>query len=141
MNQLPWWHSIILLMAALFYCMNDVAQECILERNIVAYTDRVIDKEAIINYFAKDIPVAEISFVSDVVLSRPEFMHLLGFKESDSINYECIIGALERFIKKNKFSTIHIYSAIDAECNEIRLHFVFESEWTFRKIKIHNIYR
>lgn len=90
--------------------------------------------------FDRNSLIKRISFESDVAFQQEEFFYLLGFKEGDCINYEHIMKAVECFSRKNKFLTIKIM--IDSnDKNERSLHFVFESEWTFRKVKIHALYQ
>lgn len=116
-----------------------MAQENVSQGTISVLCNKTIDTEKIISYFSHDTAVKKISFESDTVFHTQEFLHLLGFKENDHIDHTHIIKALERFFKKNKFLSIIINRTIHKD--GIQLHFVFESEWTFRKIKIHRVYR
>lgn len=109
------------------------------ENSVSLSFTKTIDKELITHYFLTDVIAKEISFQSDVAFQKEEFFHLLGFKKNDQINQKHIIIALECFFKKNKFSSIKMKIFTDED--GIHLHFIFESEWTFRKIKIHNVYR
>lgn len=138
MNQSPLRHSIIII-SLLLYFFCSVAQEEAIEKNLTVFSNKTINYEMIATRFSTDVVVESITFESDVAFQQEEFLHLLGFKENDQINEKHIIAALERFAKKNKFLTIKINISTDE--NGVRLHLIFESEWTFRKIKIHNIYR
>src|SRR5438477_5539204 len=129
-------HWIVVLF--LFFCsLCHSMQEYVQAETLVVLSSKTIDTELIARHFPTDILVKKISFQSDTTFQKEEFFHLLGFKENDQINQKYIIAALERFLKKNKFVsiTIHISQSEDS----MSLHFIFESEWTFRKIKIHNV--
>lgn len=137
MNQFL--RHLIIILFLFFYSLCYAMQECVEAKSLVVFSNKAIDTELISSHFTADILVKEISFESDVIFQKEEFFHLLGFKENDLINQKLIIGALERFFKKNKFVSIKIN--ISHREDDIFLHFIFESEWTFRKIKIHNVYR
>ena len=123
----------------LFYFFTNCAQEVAYQKSASLSFNKVIDKEMLSHYFPTDVVVKEISFESDVIFQKEEFLYLLDFKENDQINQQDMILAFERFFKKNKFLAIKI--TISTEADGVRLHFIFESEWTFRAIKIHHVYR
>ena len=136
MNQSPLRHSIILCL--FFYFLTSGAQD-VCQNSILAFSSKAIDTELLSTCFSVDVAITTISFESDTAFQKEEFLHLLGFKENDLINQKHITRALERFFKKNKCASIKMN--ISKNDDGIRLHFIFESEWTFRKIKIHNVYR
>ena len=97
------------------------------------------EKEALEKIFTTNVIVDELSFESDVVFQRQEFLYLFAIAKGDRINHEAVIAGLERCAKKNKFSVIKMTSvAVGAG---VRLHFSIEAAWTFKKIKIHNVYQ
>lgn len=137
MNQSPLWHFAILffLSGCFFYCnaQHDGVQ------GIVVFSHNTFDQELLKKTFVQDILVEKISFESDVAFSQEEFLYLLGFGDRSLVSQVQIISALERFVKKNKFATIAL-KIIPVEAG-VQLHFSFESEWTFKKTKIHKVYR
>lgn len=138
MNQLPVRHRAIIFF--LFFCPFFArTQEEISHKNIVVFSNNGVDREILKPYFSTDTVVTNISFESDVAFCPEEFFHLLGFQPADHIDHNLVVAACERFAKKNKFCTIKINIAGDE--NNRTLHFVFESVWTFKKIKIHNVYQ
>jgi len=134
MNQSLFWHQVVV---SIFLLCSFGAQAQ--EESLVVFSNNIIDIEIIKNVFTTNVTVEEISFESDVAFQREEFLHLLGFSKGDNIHQNQIIAALERFAKKNKFLTIKM-NVVTGE-NGVHLHFVFESEWTFKKIKLHHVYQ
>ena len=131
------WQAIVFCL--LFYSGLLRAQEGGDCSNILVLSHSVIDKGAVNTLFPSDVTVDELSFASDVFFEQKEFLYLFACNEGDRINADTIIAALERCAKKNKFSTITMtIVACDAG---IRLHCSFASAWTFRKIKMHNVYQ
>ncbi len=138
MNQSPLWHQVII--SFLLLCSLSVgAQHENVCRDVVVLSQNGVDKEAISAVFATPLLVDEFSFESDVVFTQEEFFYLFACKSGDKIDQEYLIAALERCAKKNKFSVVKI--TIFTSNDGIRLHFAFEAAWTFRKIKIHNVYQ
>ncbi len=139
MNQLRLKRLYIFFITIVFYSFCGAMQQQMHNEDIVVFCNKTINAEIIEHYFSALVVVGALSFTSDVVFYKQEFFHLLGFKEKDEINAQHIIAALQRFEKKNKFFLIKMN--ISTGDDGIGLHFVFESEWTFKKIKIHNVYR
>lgn len=137
MNQLPLRHWIITLLLLCSFCVR--AQEETCYTDVVVLSNNTVDKEIIKTIFATNVTVEDIFFESDVAFQRQEFFYLLGFNRGDSIGQNQVIVALERFAKKNKFFTVKMNVFISQ--TGVRLHFFFVSEWTFKKIKIHNVYQ
>lgn len=138
MNQWLSWYTISIFFFLIYsFCcasQKDSAHE------IIVFSHKIINKENIERYFTENVLIADITFESDVIFQKEEFFYLLGFQKNSYINYNHIMTALEFFVKKNKFIMIKMTIFTD-ENGSIRLHFIFESEWTFRKVKIHKIYR
>src|SRR5260221_1082362 len=138
MNQSSLWYLAILFFLLIsFFCI-----EAHQERNchdIVVMAHNSVDKEILKRIFPEPFLVEKLSFESDVFFSEQEFLHLFNSNNGDQINYDHIVVALERCIKKNKFATIKMTSTVSDD--GVMLHFVFESVWSFKKIKIHNVYQ
>jgi outer membrane protein insertion porin family len=135
MNQSLFRHLTILFF---LFCFSIQAQESV-SQSYTLFSHNTIDKEAIKHCCNDNILIENITFESDVVFDQEEFLHLLGFKPGDTIQREDINKAVERCIKKSKFCAIKMR----VNTGEIgtHLHFVFESVWTFKKIKIHHVYQ
>lgn len=137
MSQLLLVHLIFILF---FHSFCFSIQDNIPKKDILVFFHKTIDKENILRNMSENVLIADISFESDIVFQQEEFFDLLGFQKGDVINSEHIIIALEFFAKKNKFSQIKIIISKN-EDKSIQLHFIFKSEWIFRKAKIHKIYK
>ncbi len=139
MNQSPLRHLIVLFF--LFYFSIELQAN--VSKNWTVFSNNTIDKEAIKDCCGHDALrdglIQKVTFESDVVFDQEEFSHLLGFNVGDAIQHEDICSALERFAKKNKFCVIKLIA--HAYDTGIHFHFVFESIWTFKKIKIHHVYQ
>ncbi len=135
MNQLSFKHLTILFF---LFCFAIEAHKSV-NTNYIVFSHNTINQEAIKDCCEDNLLIEKITFESDVVFDEEEFLHLLGFKVDDKIQHKDITNALERFVKKNKFSAIKMI----VSTGEIgtHLHFVFESVWTFKKIKIHHVYQ
>jgi outer membrane protein insertion porin family len=138
MNQPSLWHQVIIfLLLFCSVCIDAQQENCC--RDVVVLSHNSVDTEALKNIFITPVIVDELSFESDVVFQRQEFLHLFACDKGDQIDQNHLIAALERCAKKNKFSAAKM--TIVADDGGVRLHFAFESAWTFRKIKIHNVYQ
>lgn len=123
----------------LLFFMSITAQQENVSHTIVVLSNNIVDTDAINNFFATPMQVDEISFESDVIFSQEEFEHLFPFSKDNQIKSNDLVVALELCSKKNKFFTVKIIIFTSDETT--RLHFVFEAAWTFKKIKIHNVYQ
>jgi outer membrane protein assembly factor BamA len=120
-----------------FFCNRGQQQNDFYDVIVMAHN--VINKEAINIIFPSATHINALSFESDIFFPEEEFLYLCDFKTGDDVTADDIVVGLEYCLKKNKFTTIKITCV--AEENGVRLHVKFESIWTFRKIKIHNIYQ
>ena len=133
MNQPPvrhWIHLSFLLW---------IFSACSQESSVVLFCNNMVNKDALNGYCMPSVVVEDLTYESDVLFESEEFLHLVGFQSGGVITSADIYNAVERFVKKNKFLTIkmNIFIAEDG----VRLHFVFEGMWTFRKVKIHHVYQ
>jgi len=138
MNQSSLWHQVIIFFF-LFLCVSIGAQQEPCCRDLVVLSANVVDRTGLKQLFATPVIVDDISFESDVVFYQQEFLHLFEIAKGDCIDQDNLITALERCAKKNKFSTIKMTS-VSGDVG-VRLHFAIEAAWTFKKIKIHNVYQ
>ncbi|MDP3889008.1 MAG: hypothetical protein Q8Q25_00500, partial [bacterium] len=77
------------------------------------------------------------TFVSDVHMYHDEFYYLVDLKEGTLISAECLLSALSRLIKKNKFSTI-VVRIVPSSCG-VLLHFDLQGSWTFARLKVQGV--
>src|SRR6266404_127413 len=119
--------------------MSITAQQENVCHDIIVVSNNVVDRDIIKKYFSEPMHFDEISFESDVIFQQEEFEYVCSFNKADDISSDDLIVALERCIKKKKFFVVKI--TIFTSDDSIRLHFTFEGAWTFKKIKIHNVYQ
>lgn len=115
------------------------AQQAYISNDVMVMTNNVVDKELLKNIFPQPIVIKELSFNADVVFLQEEFLHICAINKGDHINADILGAALERCVKKNKFSTIKMTSIMQDD--GVALHFIFDSLWSFKKIKIHHVYQ
>lgn len=137
MNQSPLKQWIITAFLLCEFLILQAHQESVQGSIVFAHND--VSKESVAQCFPEKVVIGAISFEADIALQQEEFAYTLGFSAGDSIDRLQIEAALERFAKKNKFLTIAI--AVDIDDFGVRLHFIFESIWTLRKIKLHHVYQ
>ncbi len=138
MSRFRLWHyRVICFLLVSIFCASAQQEHSV--QSVVVYCDNIVQTEVVGSVVPQPIRVESLSFESDVSFEQAEFLHLLGFVQGDHINQERVITACERFAKKNKFLTVKV--AVTGCDNAVRLHFSFESAWTFKKIKIHNVYQ
>jgi outer membrane protein assembly factor BamA len=124
----------------LLACFVSVAaQQESMNHDIIVVSDNVVDVENIQKLFFQPIRVDEISFESDAIFQQEEFSYLFPFGCGDYIDSDRLITSLELCTKKNKFFKIKM--TLFSGDEKARLHFTFEAAWTFKKIKIHNVYQ
>src|SRR5579863_7304136 len=138
MNQSLLWHQVIISFL-LFCCVYVVAQENNCCCDVVILSHNGVHQEALEDLFVAPVMVDELFFKSDVVFQQKKFLYLFGIAKGDYISRERLIAALELCAKKNKFSIIKMTSV--ASDVGVRVNFVIESAWTFRKIKMHSVYQ
>lgn len=131
-----WYHFFVFLL--IFFISIDAQQENVCHDTLVV-SQNIVDAESIRKIFIEPIRVDEVSFESDALFQQEEFLYLFPFRGGDCIDSGCLITALELCTKKNKFFRIKI--TIFTTDATVRLHFTFEAAWTFKKIKIHNVYQ
>ncbi len=137
MNRASLWYH--LRVFVLLCCTSMSAQQEDVCHSVVVLSDNIVDTEIIKKQFSEPIRCDEISFESDAIFQQEEFSYLFPFKGGDCIDSDKLIAALELCTKKNKFCRVQITFFTTHET--IRLHFTFEAVWTFKKIKIHNVYQ
>lgn len=136
MNQSSLWRLAI---SFFLFFSSLLAQQEPCCHNVVVMANNTIEREIIREIFPQQAVIQELSFESDVVFQEQEFLHLCAFGKGDGITADILITFLERCVKKNKFLVIKMTSVKTQ--NGVAIHFVFESAWTFKKIKIHNVYQ
>ncbi len=137
MNRSALWYHLGGLLLLCF--VSTSAQQETVSHEIVVLSDNVVNTDIIKKTFIEPIRYDEISFESDAMLQQDEFFYLFPFKGGDCIDSDQLIASLELCAKKNKFSKISITILTTHET--VRLHFSFSAAWTFKKIKIHNVYQ
>jgi outer membrane protein assembly factor BamA len=138
MNQSSLWHQVFISIL-MFWCVSVCAQVDSNCHEIVVLSQNKVDKEVIKNLFSVPVVIDELSIESDIVFKQDEFFHLFSVAKGDFIDQEQLIFGLELLAKKNKFSIVRMRSVFSN--NGVALHFIMEAIWTFKKIKIHNIYQ
>lgn len=138
MNQSSLLHQVFISFL-LFCCVFTSAQENNDCRNVIVLSQNNIDKETVQRLFTTPVIIDEISFESDVIFRQEEFFHLFGIAKGDVISQEQLIAGLEFLAKKNKFAVVKLTSVMND--TGVTLHFAMQAAWTFKKIKIHNIYQ
>lgn len=124
----------------LFLCFLSLgAQQENVSNSFVVLSENVVDRDSVKKHFLEPIRCDEISFESDAAFQQDEFFYLFPFTAGDCIDSDQLIASLELCAKKNKFSTVKI--TIFTTEKTARLHFTFSAAWTFKKIKIHNVYQ
>lgn len=139
MNQSLRWHYLGIFIFLLCCFVSISAQQEYVCHDVTVLSHNIIDRDSIKKYFPEPIRIDEISFESDVIFQQEEFEYLFPFHRGDRINSDHLIFAFECCAKKNKFMTIKMTAVI--ENDGVGLHIIFEAAWTFKKIKIHNIYQ
>ena len=122
-----------------FFFFSILAQENDQSQQHIVYSNNVVHKEVIQNIFPQEVIVDTVTFESDVFLQQEEFSYLTDFSAGDRVDAHQIITGIERLGKKNKFSTITINVAVHD--TKVRLHYIIESMWKFKKVKIHSVYQ
>lgn len=138
MNQASLWHQIIIFLL-LFPFLCAKAQENSCCQDVVVVSQNSVDIQAVKNIFAAPVILDELSFESDAVFQQAEFAYFFQVAKGDLITYDHIVAGLELCAKKNKFSIITMTSSVSGA--GLRLHFGMQAAWTFRKVKIHNVYQ
>src|SRR5260221_8510415 len=137
MNRSPLWRHLGIFLLICFLSIG--AQQENISHSMVVVSNNIVDIDSIKKHFAEPIRFDEISFESDTVFKQDEFSYLFPFSAEDYIDSDRLIAALELCAKQNKFFKIRI--TIFTTDETARLHFTFEAAWTFKKIKIHNVYQ
>lgn len=137
MNRPPLWHHLVIFLLVSFVAVG--AQQEHVCHDIVVLSHNIVDSDVVKKTFPEPIRVDEVSFESDALFQPQEFSSLFPFSPGDYIDSACLIAALELCAKKNKFFRVKI--TIFTGDETVRLHFAFEAAWTFKKIKIHNVYQ
>jgi outer membrane protein insertion porin family len=137
MNQFSSWHQVV---SFIVCCLVSFAiaesNNCSIHRVLV---DNIVDSAKIKELVPQSIVLGDVSFESDVILQKEEFAHLFGHNRGDSIDHQALVAVFERCSKKNKFSEIQL--RVETDNDAVQLHFIFQAAWTFKKIKIHNVYQ
>src|SRR5690606_35265051 len=138
MNQCIVWYYIFICVAILnvFFSFSHDKQNY---QSFVVFQDGVVINQNIQQLCTTILFVKSLTFQSDIYFTKEEFFYLVGFNSEDAIDSSFLINAVECLSKKNKFSKI-VLDIFYGE-NGVNLHFSFYSFWTFKKIKMHGIFR